>query len=144
MPGPAPKPADQRRRRNPTLPMLQLPAGGRKGPSPKWPLPEQTDREKEIWRRVWRTPAAAAWERLGWQDIVARYVRTLARAELLSAGTSTLAECRQFEDRLGLTPLAMLRLRWEVAADEVAERRAARSAPSSRPRVVDPSAVAGT
>jgi hypothetical protein len=151
--GPAPKPGDQRRRRNPTLPMLQLPAEGRKGATPKWPLPEQTElateylvklrgREKEIWKRVWRTPAAAAWERLGWYDVVARYVRLLVHAES-STRSEVLSEVRQLEDRLGLTPLAMMRLRWEVAADEVAERRAVRAAPSSRPRIVDPSAVGG-
>jgi hypothetical protein len=149
--GPPPKPADQRRRRNATLPMTQLPAGGRKGAAPKWPLPpplEEADelpraaREKEVWRRLWHTPQAAAWERLGWVDVVARYVRLLVivergrRADLLS-------EVRQLEDRLGLTPMAMMRLRWEVAADEVAERRAARPA-GRRPRAVDPSAVTGS
>jgi hypothetical protein len=151
--GPAPKPADQRRRRNATVPMLQLPAGGRKGPTPKWPLSDQVGldgelvaklraREKEIWRRVWRTPAAAAWERLGWYDVVARYVRLLVHAES-STRSEVLSEVRQLEDRLGLNPLAMLRLRWEVAADEVAEWRADRPA-RARPRAVDPSAVAGT
>lgn len=52
-------------------------------------------------------------------------------------------EARMWSDRLGLTPLAMLRLRWEVSHDEVAERRsekpatAASAAPSRRLRVVD-------
>jgi hypothetical protein len=35
-----------------------------------------------------------------------------------------LSEVRQLEDRLGLTPMAMLRLRWEVVRDELAEARA--------------------
>lgn len=38
MPGPAPKPADQRARRNPTYAMTRLPADGRKGRAPAWPL----------------------------------------------------------------------------------------------------------
>lgn len=38
MPGPAPKPADQRARRNATYAMTRLPADGRKGRAPKWPL----------------------------------------------------------------------------------------------------------
>lgn len=38
MPGPAPKPADQRARRNATFAMTRLPAGGRPGRAPKWPL----------------------------------------------------------------------------------------------------------
>jgi hypothetical protein len=56
---------------------------------------------------------------------VARYVM-LQRGKL---NEKVLAELRQIEDRLGLNPLAMLRLRWEVAADEVGPRR-------SRPRPV--------
>jgi hypothetical protein len=72
--------------------------------------------------------------------VVARYVRLLVHAEATTR-SEVLSEVRQLEDRLGLTPLAMLRLRWEVATDEVAERRAGRAASSSRPRVVDPGAV---
>lgn len=30
---------------------------------------------------------------------------------------SLMAEARQLEDRLGLTPMAMLRLRWEISDD---------------------------
>lgn len=141
MPGPAPKPADQRRRRNATLPMTQLPAKGRRGSAPKWPLPEPSDRERELWRQIWRTPQAAAWERLGWVAPVARYVKLLARVERPEVGSTALSEVRQMEDRLGLNPLAMLRLRWEVSVDEVAERRARPAA--NRPKVVDPNAVAG-
>lgn len=36
--GPAPKAADQRARRNATFAMTQLPAEGRKGRTPAWPL----------------------------------------------------------------------------------------------------------
>lgn len=34
-----------------------------------------------------------------------------------------LAEARQFEDRLGLTPKAMRLLLWEITSDEVEEQR---------------------
>jgi hypothetical protein len=37
------------------------------------------------------------------------------------------------EDRLGLTPMSMLRLRWEIAPDELAEARDA-PAPSTKER----------
>lgn len=36
--GPAPKDSDQRARRNVTFAMTKLPAEGRQGPAPKWPL----------------------------------------------------------------------------------------------------------
>src|SRR5690242_19553073 len=137
MPGPLPKPAGERRRRNATVAMTQLPAEGRKGPTPDWPLPSlPTDdeglfatlegREAELWDELWATPQAVAWERLRWLRTVARYVRFEVRAETgdLKAG----AEARLLEDRLGLTPQAMLRLRWEVSADEVAEQRDERTA----------------
>ncbi|MFB6873751.1 hypothetical protein [Streptomyces sp. NPDC056323] len=157
MPGPPPKPAGERRRRNATVAMTQLPAEGRKGPTPAWPLPGLPDddeglfaileeREAELWDELWSTPQAVAWERLRWLRTVARYVRFEVRAETgdLKAG----AEARLLEDRLGLSPQAMLRLRWEVAPDEVAEQRGERTTRTAkktarqRLRVVDPGSSA--
>jgi hypothetical protein len=48
MPGPAPKPADQRARRNPTYAMTRLPAEGRKGRAPAWPLAGDLEIETKI------------------------------------------------------------------------------------------------
>lgn len=48
---------------------------------------------------------------------VARYVRAMVRSEAADAPASLMAEARQLEDRLGLTPMAMLRLRWEISDD---------------------------
>lgn len=120
MTGPAPKPAEQRRRRNaPLANTLKLPSEGRGGETPRWPL--RTD-APDVWAELWRTPQAVAWERLGWTRIVARYVQVLAEAEV-SLSPGLLGEVRQLEDRLGLTPLSMLRLRWEVTLDEVGAKR---------------------
>jgi hypothetical protein len=77
----------------------------------------------EAWRSLWRLPQAAAWDDLQLHRTVARYVRALVQAEHPQAGTPLLSEVRQLEDRLGLTPMAMLRLRWEIAPDEVADQR---------------------
>lgn len=77
--------------------------------------------ERAIWADLWRTPQAAAWIRLGWTREVAQYARLKAAAEL--GDLDAAKEARQHADRLGLSPLAMLRLRWEVAPDELAERR---------------------
>lgn len=200
--GPAPKPAGERRRRNATIAMTRLPAGGRKGDAPRWPLladvatvarrdmarrqadelelallePDlqgrsraaaqrkleaaqtsanildkeleaQQQAEGEVWAELWATPQAVAWERLGWTREVAQYVRWKVRAELGDLDASK--EARQLGDRLGLTPLAMLRLRWEVAPDEVAEQRQERTSrtkartPRQRLRVVDPEGGSG-
>lgn len=145
MPGyPPPKPDGQRRRRNAVVAMTQLPAGGRKGPAPKWPLlTGASDVELDWWKRLWKKPQAVAWERHAMHESVARYCRVLAVFDVGSLSPTVMAECRQMEDRLGLNPLALLRLRWEVTADELGERRAERPA-AARPKVVDPGAVAGT
>jgi hypothetical protein len=158
--GPPPKTDGTRRRRNASIAMTRLPAEGRTGDPPPFPLPllrgpggrplkTANAREGELWAQLWATPQAVAWERRRWTHEVAMYVRWTAAAELgsLDAGK----EARQLADRLGLTDLAMLRLRWEIADDEVGEKRTERAATTRRRRagaqqrlkVVDPDAVAG-
>ena len=107
-------------------------------------LKAQRKLEAELWRDLWRLPQAVAWERLKWTRDVAQYVRHKVLAEL--GDLDAAKEARQWSDRLGLTPMSMLRLRWEVVADEVGERRRDRSTPAKktardRLRVVDPGAV---
>jgi hypothetical protein len=46
--GPAPKPADQRARRNATVAMTRLPADGRKGRAPAWPLAGDIELETQV------------------------------------------------------------------------------------------------
>lgn len=90
-----------------------------------------TSDEREVWGELWATPQAVAWERLGWTRVVARYVQILLAAERpdmdefgnTKFNVGLLAEVRQNEDRLGLTPMAMMRLKWEVTGDDLAPRR---------------------
>lgn len=142
MPGPAPKP-DARRRNAPLANTTKLPSEGRSGDTPPWPLASP---EPSIWADLWGTPQAVAWERLGWSRVVARYAAVLQVSEEgMSVGL--LGEVRQLEDRLGLSPMAMLRLRWEISSDEVAEKRTekAPAATSARRRLkVADSDVAGS
>ena len=128
MPGPAPKPDGQRRRRNATVAMTQLPAR-REGKPPAWPLACD---EAVAWPELWSLPQAVAWERSRSERVVARYAMLLEKVE--GGNVMLAAEVRQLEDRLGLTPMAMLRLRWEVAVDEVAEARAEKAKPKPRSR----------
>ncbi len=115
MPGVPPKPAAERRRRNaPLANTRKLPSTGREGDTPPWPLSRPTTNEQKVWAEAWSTPQAVAWEELGWHRAVARYVRLAVQAEKPKASVSIAGEVRQLEDRLGLTPMAMLRLRWEV------------------------------
>lgn len=139
--GPLPKPDGQRRRRNATVAMTRLPAEGRQGDPPPWPLDWGSEDELALWDDLWHTPQAVVWERYRWTRAVARYCTLITLAEsgtlTISQQVSVMAEIRQIEDRLGLNPVAMLRLRWEVAPDEVGEARQAQ-APRRRLVAVDP------
>lgn len=191
MPGPPPKhPSTRVRRNDPKKDFTMLPAGGRTGAVPKWPLlpdpelladramaeydidhyeaellecedgrsrarlerqlsaaqrrvqvatikMEQTDtQESELWRSLWKTPQAVWWEQTFAHREVAQYVRWKIRAEQgsLAAG----AESRQQADRLGLNPLALLRLRLEIERVDEAEtsgtRRRSTPTPATQPR----------
>lgn len=142
--GPPPKPGARRPnngRQNDGMQVVaaQLPAAGRPGKPPKWPLPgRMLAGELDAWRSAWATPQAAEWERLGWDRMIARYVRILVESEQPEATAATRGEVRQLEDRLGLSPMSMLRLRWSVVdadADDVSVAPAKTSA-RERLRVV--------
>ncbi|MEU8555957.1 hypothetical protein AB0C80_18475 [Streptomyces anthocyanicus] len=99
-------------------------------------LEAQQQLEGELWRELWRTPQAVMWEQLKWSREVAQYVRWKSRAE--AGDLDAAKEARQLGDRLGLTPLAMLRLRWKIAeAEDVKEaprkRRPATTGRRQRP-----------
>jgi phytoene/squalene synthetase len=126
-------------RRNSRVGPLRLPAEGRGGAAPSWPLSVPEDdgagghaAELQVWSELWATPQAVAWERLGWTRVVARYARLVIAAERLDK--DAMSEARQLEDRLGLTPKAMRLLLWEITADEVGEKRDV-SASSARGRI---------
>lgn len=184
--GPVPKPANARQRRNATYATTKLPAEGRKGRAPAWPLihdvvmttrrdlaeakvgqledklteaaldgdgtyrieaqldrarerlaileaqlAAQRDLESKLWRDLWKLPQAVAWERLGWFRDVAMYVRFHVLGQLGELDQAK--EARMWSDRLGLSPQAMLRLRWEVVADETAAKREERARPAPKP-----------
>lgn len=154
--GPPPKPAAERRRRNATPATVQLPAGTSKAKAPAFPLPpnggdrglakELDQLELIIWAELWKTPLAAVWRRIGYLREVGQYTRWKARAEMGSIDAGK--EARMLADRIGLTPQAMLRLRWEIPDDEVEKKRADKAKKAAAPRrtrlkAVDPKAVGG-
>ena len=117
MPGPPPN--KNARRRNARPEWRQLPAAGRPGEPPEFPLGRCSKALAELWAELWSSPQAVAWEELGWTRLVARYARLLLAAEKADATAALLGEVRQLEDRLGLSPMAMKRLQWETT-DQVA------------------------
>lgn len=119
---PGPPPSRNPRRRNARPDWRVLPAAGRDGEAPSWPLSgRNTKARSALWEQLWSTPQAVAWEALGWTRVIARYTKLLLDAEKPGASTSLLAEVRQLEDRIGLTPMSMKRLQWEVGPVQVEE-----------------------
>lgn len=117
-----------------------LPAAGREGEVPVWPLSDPSSREIELWRRQWRRPQAVIWEQNGQEDEVAMYVRSLVAAELPNAVVAARTLVRQQQEALGLSMPGLLRLRWRIAeVEQPAEPSSAPRQPSSRDRfkVVD-------
>lgn len=119
MPGPPPNPNARRRNKRPEW--RTLPATGRAGDPPEFPLPRPSVAVRVLWIDLWRTPQAVAWDALGWTRLVARYAKLLIAAEKSNATAAILAEVRQLEDRLGLSPMAMKRLQWEIGDVPVAQ-----------------------
>ena len=146
--GPPPDPNALRRDRpGDKASWTTLPAEGRAGKPPAWPLTEQTDREIELWNDLWSRPQAVMWEKLGQEYEVAMCARMLARAEAPKSSVELLKTVKQFFDSLGLSTAGMLRNRWRLsdgAAGEQASSTPTRRAParmSSRSRLkVVPSA----
>lgn len=120
-----PLPSKSPRRRNAPPLKTPLPREGRKGRCPRWPLEDDASPvELKLWRELWHSPQAVQWELLGYTRMVARYVRRLLDAEKVDAPAVVNREVRQLEDRLGLSPVAMLRLRWEISDDVEAKAAA--------------------
>lgn len=118
--GPPPDPnALRRERKDDKSGWRLLPPDGRDGDAPAWPLADPAEDvaldhgiETGMWSTLWRTPQAVVWDELGWTTEVALYCRYMAMAgagDMKAAG-----EARQWSDRLGLNPAAMLRNRWKV------------------------------
>lgn len=133
--GPAPDPAALRRNRpQDAAQWVVLPAEGYDGPMPPWPLSTPTEREHELWERLWVKPQALMWARDQLDYEVAAYVRCLARAETPKGSALMWSEQRQRAESLGLSVSGMARNRWKVADAEGSAPSPAVSAPQATPR----------
>lgn len=142
-----PNAIDKSRRKLPPG-MTELPATGRRGDPPPWPLGSQTDREAEMWARFWRKPQAIIWERLHYVEIVGLFVRQFCEGE--SAGNS--AENRKaiqtYFSVLCLTPTSLKAAGYVIAdTDEESPgaepSRPPRASSRGRLRAVPDAAPAG-
>jgi hypothetical protein len=95
---------------------MVLPAEGRQGEPPTWPIPgRMTQAQEQAWAALWATPQAVAWEAMGCTRTIARYTRLLVACERPGATAAVHAQATALEDRLGLSPKAMRMLLWTVA-----------------------------
>lgn len=97
-------------------------------------LEQANDAETALWRELWRTPQAVVWEEAHAAREVAQYVRWKIRGE--QGDLEAAKEARMLSDRLGLNPLALLRLRAEIErADEAEDRgKRRRQVPAKKPK----------
>jgi hypothetical protein len=121
--GPAPDPNALRRdRKDDRAQWVHLPAAGRPGPAPDWPLIRPTKRELALWEREWARPQAIMWERNGQAIEVALYVRTFVRAEAPRAPVDARRLVRQFMDGLGISATGLRTNRWVIEHEPVEQR----------------------
>jgi hypothetical protein len=121
--GPPPDPNALRRDRKSDAGWTVLPAGGREGDAPAWPLTEWSRREEVLWVEFWRKPQAILWEQNSQAYEVAMHVRSFAEAEAPGASVALRTLVRQQADALLLTIPAMHSARVKLSADEVRVKR---------------------
>lgn len=132
---------------------VTLPREGRSGRVPAWPLsrPEKptatSRRELVIWGRLWRTPQALAWDKVGTDhDQIAFYVRYVVEAEQSDATVGVRNLVRQYADGLGLTAAGMRMLKWRIGQPPKAQPAPAADAvePAPKGAASKPAPVAST
>jgi hypothetical protein len=138
--GPPPDPNALRRMRpGDSAGWTELPAEGRSGRAPRWPLDGHSPRERVLWRELWKRPQAVMWEKLDQRYEVALFARNLERAEQPMASVELQKVVRQYLDSLGLSVSGMLRNRWRLAETATvaaaAPKASAASVASARSRL---------
>jgi hypothetical protein len=112
-----------------------LPAEGREGEPPSWPLNDLTERERVFWEIEWRRPQAIMWERNGQEVEVAMYCRALAEAERIGASVAARTLVRQQQEALGISLPGLARNRWKIESEPTpAAKPRRRSSAASRDR----------
>lgn len=118
MPGPAPKPKDQRINRVKPSRGEWVELERRTEPAPESPL---ADEFADDWASLWSSPMATMWQD---EDVaVVARVLMLRVAAIEALDTKLMSELRQLEDRLGLNPKGRRDLRWIIPDTEPADPR---------------------
>lgn len=136
MPGPNPKPAGLRQRRNKTSTAARLPLDpGVTAP----PLPSKDwhPRTIEWWTRAWASPMAREWlsADIPGLELIAELWNDYFCSDNPAMRVKLSAELRLQEARFGLAPMDRRRLQWEIERGDEADsrtrkRRRSQSAPA--------------
>lgn len=105
-----------------------LPAVGRPGDPPEWPLPTATARERSLWAAEWRRPQALMWEARGQHLEVALYVRAVVVAEGRKAKSADRLVVVRCMEELGVSGGGLRRNLWVIDSDPGDQHEAARPA----------------
>ncbi|MCK9518063.1 MAG: hypothetical protein M0R74_03385 [Dehalococcoidia bacterium] len=152
MPGPAPKPANLRQRRNKKAGAVTLPSPENTSDTKKKvPSLQNPDKRKfhkltrKWWRRVWESPMAG--------EYLPTDIDGLARLAILidnyyqnpaaKNAKELLGEVRLQEARFGLSPIDRSRLQWEVMRGEEAEKKRKPPQQNTHPHKADPRGILG-
>jgi hypothetical protein len=113
--GPPPDPNALRRDRDKDAAgWVALPAEGRVGDAPDWPLSDPSEREVTVWLTEWTRPQAVMWE-LNHQELeVAMYVRTLVGAESRQSTAAERTLLLRQQEYLGVSVPGLARNRWRI------------------------------
>jgi hypothetical protein len=111
--GPPPDPNALRRDRDGSD-WIDLPAAGRAGDPPAWPLSRRTKRELAVWEGEWKRPQAVIWEARSQELEVALYVRAVVVSERPRASAADRAVVLRFMEDLGLSQSGLARNRWRI------------------------------
>lgn len=97
-----------------------LPVDGYDGPVPEFPLPEPSDRELEMWAKVWTYPQAYAWALEPWRiDTVAMWCRQKVICENPKASSVRAAGVHRWADQCGLTTAGLREMGWNITREPV-------------------------
>ena len=134
--GPAPKRADQRRRREAPKAgdWVRLPSEPYEGPRPRMPELETLE-AIATWELWWGSPMAHMWSEGDWPGLL-RLIMLIDG----SASLEALKETRLQEERFGLSPKGRQTLRWVLPDGEsaLADVRPLKAVPGDRMLAVDP------
>lgn len=96
---------------------IRLPASGRKGDPPAWPLSRASERERKLWASEWTRPQAIMWQANGQELEVALYVRAVRIAEGPNAKVGDRNLIPRLQEALGLSQPGLARNRWVIVDD---------------------------